>query len=434
MKNIKFCNIKNIFETRTAGKYGIPFLGFHLISDSDYQRSDILKSCVSELRNYYPRTKAVLVTKEQDADKLVNLINEFEFETVQLHNPDSGEIVKRIKGVYGSNVCVIQVITPETPLIEVHDETDVLLLDKSYLGGTGNQISSKDLESLLNKINFSRVLLAGGISHANLHEYLQLPVYGFDMQSALKSEYASKTENTDYMKMINTAELLGYQPKYEAKQVGFVIQDINQQNTDLLNEALKAQVDFLHVDVSDGFVSKPTNLESTKLLLAKASQINTHIPIQVHLFADSEDSIVELSKQIIPHEVTNVEKYVHINRDNYPNFSSDYIKSSDAYFALDVKDIIDETFPWEQYVKYKLLICLQSTQHHNRVDNLNSAIKMISYVGDIDPIITIDRSVDYSVLSELDQTENINVVCGSYLKENIEKRYNLLKKYLYARK
>ncbi len=66
MKLLKICNIKNIFETRTAGLMGIPFLGYHLISESDFARKNTIKKCVRELRMYYPNTKAILVTKEMD--------------------------------------------------------------------------------------------------------------------------------------------------------------------------------------------------------------------------------------------------------------------------------------------------------------------------------------------------------------------------------
>lgn len=61
-KLLKICNIKNIFETCTAAKLGVPYLGFHLISENDFDRVDELKLCIKELRTYYPKTKSVLVT------------------------------------------------------------------------------------------------------------------------------------------------------------------------------------------------------------------------------------------------------------------------------------------------------------------------------------------------------------------------------------
>jgi len=434
MKKLKFCNIKNIFETRTAGKLGVPFLGFHMISESDFQREEELKSCVRELRNYYPRTKAVLITKEKVVERLSNLIDEFEFETVQLHYPDSAEIAKTLRGIYGHNICIIQVITPETSSLDIHNETDILLLDKSYLGGTGKQLSEYELNDLLNQINFNRVLLAGGISHTNLHQYLHLNTYGFDIQSALKSDHPSSSENTDYTRMVSITKLLGYEPKYDQNQVGFVIQDIHQQNADLLSDAVQARVDFLHIDISDGFVSNKTELSLTKQLISNIRSINTHLPIQIHLFTNSEKSTTQICDAINCSKHANLELFTHINRDNFINFSEEFIKGGDYFLAVDVKDIIDETFPWEQFIKQKLLICLQSTAHSDRVANLNRAIKMIGYATNYPPVITIDRSVDYSVVTMLERTRNINVVCGNYLADNLAKRYNLLKKYLYARR
>ena len=98
MKLLKFCNIKNIYETRTAASLGIPLLGYHLISASDFARLNDIKQCVRELRSYYPISKAILVTKERDIEKVISIVNELEFDGVQLHYNDSNIQASTLKG------------------------------------------------------------------------------------------------------------------------------------------------------------------------------------------------------------------------------------------------------------------------------------------------------------------------------------------------
>jgi len=186
MKLLKFCNIKNIFETRTAASLGVPFLGYHLISENDFARYDDIKYCVQELRNYYPTTKAILVTKERDTKKLSSLIREIEFDGIQLHYPNSNNQAAALKGEFGNKFIVFQVISLESKDF-FPTQADYVLLDKSYLGGTGLQISNKDVQKMLNRLKNNKILLAGGISSTNLYRYLDFPVDGFDVQSAIKT-------------------------------------------------------------------------------------------------------------------------------------------------------------------------------------------------------------------------------------------------------
>ena len=130
---------------------------------------------------------------------------------------------------------------------------------------------------------------------------------------------------------------------------------------------------------------------------------------------------------------SNCDVFLHINRDNHSEYNHDFIQSENIFFAVDVKDVIDETFPWEQFVKKQMIVCMQSKEHSDRINNLNRGLKLIRYSTTIKPTISIDRSVDYEVILGLEDKNSINVVCGSYLRENITDRYKLLKQYLYGK-
>ena len=426
MKLLKLCNIKNIFETRTAGALRVSFLGYHLISENDFQRFKEIKKCVKELREYYPNTKSILVTKEQDVEKLIDIINEIEFSGVQLHYPDSEKISSKLKTVFGKDFIVIQVVSPESKNFDL-EYSDYVILDKSYLGGTGQSIPLDEVSDKLDNIKGKNILLAGGISPANIYQYINLPVAGFDVQSAIKSDSNNKTENSDYLKMTSIAGLLGYKNINRGGLVGFAVQDINQENQELYLEAFDNQVDFFHVDISDGFVGEKTDVGQLKRLIDSIRKINTHMMNQLHFFVESQSKYEELESQLSLKDYSNLEIYIHINRDNYSNFESGFLNGENVYFGLDVKDIVDELFPWEQFIKRNLLICMQSSNHEDRIQNLKSALKLVRYSTKNQPVITLDRSIDDKVVTSLEDCKLTNIVCGTYLRENIASRYPLIK-------
>ncbi|HRA73117.1 MAG TPA: hypothetical protein PLB11_09885, partial [Flavobacterium sp.] len=256
MKIVKFCNIKNVYETRTAARLGADYLGFHLISESDFKRISEIKISIRELKKTYPKTKSVLVTKETNIKKLKSILDEMEFEVVQLHYPDSTNIIAQIRSLYGSRLKIIQVITTNNTVLS--PLADIYLLDKSFLGGTGEEIGLEKIEKYLKIINKPNVLLAGGITIDNIDKYLNLRIIGFDIQTGIKSAYTNIKDNTDPTKIAKITKILHKAVIIPQNQVGYVIQDINQQNNDSLDNALHAKVDFLHIDISDGFINQPT--------------------------------------------------------------------------------------------------------------------------------------------------------------------------------
>lgn len=427
---LKYCNIKNIFETRIASRLKIPYLGFHFVSENDFERLPIIKSCVRELRSYFPATIPVLVTKERKTNEIIELINQIEFGAVQLHYPDSTEQISSLRGTFGNKIEIFQVITTDQNY-EVNCDADITIIDRSFIGGTGQQIDIPLLTAFLEKIKGNKVLLAGGISMNNLHDYSGLNISGFDIQSSLKSETPGKFENTNYNRMLDTAKILGYGLNDQPGQVGFAIQDIFQNNGDLLEPAMDGQVDFLHVDISDGFVVKETDLLSTASLITKIRGMSTHVPIQLHIFAKSENSVANILNQLkITGEQENTKTFVHINRDNFQSFGKAFITRNEIYFSVDVKDLIDELFPWEQFIKKQIFICLQSKEHKERVQNLNQSLKMINYSSKNKPTVTMDRGIDFETIMGIEDLTNLNFVCGTYLRENISRNYILLKQFI----
>lgn len=434
MNKIKFCNIKNIYETRTAASLGVDYLGYHLISENDYNRLDEIKECVRELKMYYPRTQSVLVTKEKDIDKLVIQIKSIEFDAVQLHYNDSENIINSLRTIFGSNIEIFRVITSQDTNLINNPNVDHTILDKSFIGGTGKEIGLDIISKFLKEVNIKNIFLAGGISAENIYKYIDLGVEGFDIQSAIKSNNKNSFENTDANKMFTISKLLGKDLVLQSSLVGFAIQDISQQNLDSLESAINAKVDFLHIDITDGFVSKETDLDLTLDLITSIKKKSSHINVQYHIFAKNQDSYNSIEEKIGLDLYSLDSAFIHINRDNYDKFNIKSLLNSKVSFGLDVKDLIDETFPWEQFIDKKVLVCLQSKEHQDRIENFNRAKKMINYAHKGDVIITLDRSVDLDVIQQIETTKNLNIVSGSFLRNNLTENYYLLKNYLYVHK
>lgn len=432
MKKIKFCDIKNIFETRTAGKLGVDYLGFHLISENDFKRLDLIKICIKELKMFYPNTKSVLVTKENDIETLIKLINSMEFDAVQLHYFNSNEIIDNLKGVYGDSVEIFQVLTSESD--KPNKNADNYILDKSFVGGTGKEIGFDKVNTLVKSLNIKNIFLAGGIAAENLYKYIDLDIYGFDIQSNIKAATKTEFENTDANKMSTIAKLLYKESIISNHQVGYAIQDIVQQNIDTLDEAILAKIDFLHIDITDGFVEQSTNLNLTLELIKNIREKSSHINVHYHIFAKSEESYEQMIKFLDIETDISSKIFLHINRDNYDKFESEKLTSEKINYSLDVKDLIDELFPWEKFIKDETLVCLQSKNHTERVSNFNRAHKMINYAHKGPVSITIDRSVDLETIKDIEDVETVNIVSGSFLRSNLSQNYYLLKNYFYVRK
>jgi phosphoribosylanthranilate isomerase len=434
MKKIKFCNIKNLYETRTAGRLGVDYVGFHLISENDYKRIDEIKESVRELKMFYPKTKSVLVTKERDIIKLSDLIRAFEFDAIQLHYPDSDNAVNALRTIFNSNIEIFKVVTSENINISNLNKVDHIILDKSFLGGTGQEIGIETITKSLRGIKLKNIFLAGGISAENIYKYIDLDVEGFDIQSAIKSSKEKSLDNADANKMYKITKLLGKQQVVQKGQIGFAIQDIMQQNLDALGSSINAKVDFLHIDITDGFVSTETNLNLTLNLINAIKRLSSHIKIQYHIFAKTQDSYNKIN-DLLSLDLYNTDSiFIHINRDNYDQFDIKSLVNGRVSFGLDVKDLIDETFPWEQFINESVLICLQSKEHRERVLNFNRAKKMISYAHTGQISITLDRSIDLEVIQQIEDAKNLSIVSGSFLRKNLSENYYLLKNYLYVTK
>lgn len=425
---LKFCNLKDIYETRTAASFGADYIGFHLISENDFKRTDTIKSCVTELRMYFPKTKSVLVTKETDIQLLVKLIDDIEFDVVQLHYEKSNDIIAKLRGYYGNQIEIIQVVTLETEKAELSSEADFYILDRSYTGGTGQENEILRIGEFLHGEDESKFILAGGISANNLSSYLRFEVGGFDIQTGIKSAY-STVQNTDYCKIQTITKMLNKQQFHKKNTISISLQG----ERDIIQKAVLSYIDRLHIDISDGFIGDQTDLNIITGLIKDRNMINRHIPIDIHIFSTDQISFKTIYDSLSLEDTINISIYLHINRNNFHKFNISQLNYSNLYFGLDVIDLIDEFFPWEKYIRDKILVCLQSSEHSDREENFINAHKMINYSTTNHPTVILDRGIDMAALTKIDNLKKINIVSGAYLKQDLSRRYTLLKNYFFER-
>lgn len=208
--------------------------------------------------------------------------------------------------------------------------------------------------------------------------------------------------------------------------VGFVIQNVQQKNQEMVSDVLKSNIDFLHIDISDGFAGIKSDVATTHDLLNRISKISKDMPVQIHFFVSNEENYVKFTKLLDLDSHCNILKFIHVNRDNYTNFSKELLDNPNIYFGIDVRDILNDSLPIKIYQKAQLIICLQSKEEESRIDNFDIAIERIRQINK-EAILTVDRSVDYDTLKKIKKARGLNVVAGSYLKKDLTKGYSLLK-------
>lgn len=210
-------------------------------------------------------------------------------------------------------------------------------------------------------------------------------------------------------------------------QIGFPIQDIRQENQELLEHVLTQGIDFLHVDVTDGYVGTETNLSETKKLLRKIRLTNPNISVQVHLFVLSKSSLIRIISQL-PNTL-NQKYYLHLNRDNLSEFKPVDFKKYHIHLAFDVIDILEAKIPDSFLNQAEVIVCLQSREEQKRCQNFDKAL-LILQKHNPSIVVTLDRSIDLSTIKNIKNRQHLNVICGNYLKEDFESRYKLLKENL----
>lgn len=429
---LKVCNVKSKLEARSLAKLGVDLLGFHLISPNDKKRYNVLKATMSEIHRFFPDTESVLVTKETDRGTLLSNVEELEPNFMQLHYAESHKLVDFVSKTTHGNVKGIQVFTPHVDTYSISQNTKYVLFDSSYVGGTGRLAQKKQINATIKRLRKKTklpILFGGGVNKENAPRLMNLPIQGFDVQSSLKS--ANPKTNIDISKVEEVSSVLKRSRKLINKKngIGYVIYDIQQRNFENLEMALNTEVDFLHFDISDGFIGEPSSLDKIKALIKTIRDKELAMPLQFHIFTKS-DSFLRLIEKTIEREIDPLRSiFVHINRDNMlpPESVNRFLP------AFDVRDILNDKLSIEEYTNHLqeriVLLVLESIEKKERLKNMNAAITILNKMHNINRII-LDRGVDAKLANSIDTDAQIDLAVGGFLGQNMSQRYNLLVTFL----
>jgi phosphoribosylanthranilate isomerase len=423
---LKFCDLRYIHETRTAGRLGAAYVGYHLITPNDFARRDTLARCVFELKHRYPGTKSLMVTKERSAPVIAGLVEDIGFDGVQLHYPDSGAQVRYLRSRFGPGFVLAQVATSDEA--RWPSGGDLLILDRSYRGGSGQEHDPGVLNRALRRATDGRrILVAGGLDPSNIRRYLGLGAAGFDVQSGIKAEDRGGPDNADRLKMKALADALGLTgADCRTSRIGVSLGG-SPVTENRINRLLAGCIDFIHLDVSDGFVLPATPRGWLDLVIAALAGSTGHIPIQVHVFASSVDSALRLELGLgglVRHEVS---FFRHLNRDN-PACGDPLGDVLRRCVALDVRDVLAHAVPRSLFGGPEMVLCLPSTDDPERAAKTRQAVGLVRSMNP-DARIILDRGVDWDIISSVKGFERIDFVGGAFLESSVGEKINRLTNY-----
>lgn len=423
MKQVKICDVKNIYEARTLGEFGVDFIGLHYVSERDKKRSEDLKMIIRLCHQDHPKTKSILVTKETKIDVLIAMVNEFECDGLQLHYAAEPVLLAKLRAHFGEQLLLFAVASPDMPL---ENNTlryiDYLIVDKSYLGGTGTRLTADERRQLLRHYKGKKILLAGGVDETLIGELLDSKsIVGFDIQSSVKSNKKDEYENISLQRLRSVLGALGrYDSRIAQGQVGLsCVED------DILLEFYGAS-DFWHFDFFDDVFGLNTNIDAIVEAMYRYAEMNSHFRFQVHIFSSRIEYINKVIDAVKDISVKTLEYYIHHNDETVRSF----VLNDNVYASVDTKDIISGSFPLKGPIsRERIILCLQSERHIERGTNANAAMKIIRELWKKNMRVTLDRGIFPGDLNyALEQ--KVDVVSGRYLRSTKKEGYNELRRSL----
>lgn len=188
---IKICDIRDAKVAKYCEEQGVSFLGVHQIK---YPLTQEKKEMLQEIKSHTDKIKLVLVTQEQDMEKLLEMCLEYDWDYIQLHFKISPKKILKLKDDLKdnfSNAGIISVV--DISDIEDYDVdmlakvSDFILFDSSIRGGTGRTSSIEALKKLAEIAKGIKYFIAGGLNSENVTNIISIcKPYAVDVQSGVE--------------------------------------------------------------------------------------------------------------------------------------------------------------------------------------------------------------------------------------------------------
>lgn len=188
---VKICDIRTPEIASFCAQEGVDYLGLHQI------RAPITKEKLSTfqaIKQAAPELSLVLVTKESNLDKLLEMCLQFEWDYVQMHFQITPHNIVKFKEKLRANDSSINIISViETgslivePLQSILKVSDFLLYDSSMRGGTGVLSDREALAKVSSVTNGIPYFVAGGLTPENVVSVIELTrPFAVDVQSSVE--------------------------------------------------------------------------------------------------------------------------------------------------------------------------------------------------------------------------------------------------------
>lgn len=188
---IKICDVRDANIAKYCEQQGVSYLGIHQIKAPLTQEK---KNLFYKIRDVTNNVKLVLVTQEQDRDKLLEMCLTCDWDYIQLHfkiMPNDVLDLRRKLINKNSRAGIISVVDigdlEEYNVNMLSKVSDFLLFDSSIKGGTGIPSSIDALKKIKQISNGKDFFIAGGLNDKNVLETIKTcQPYAVDVQSGVE--------------------------------------------------------------------------------------------------------------------------------------------------------------------------------------------------------------------------------------------------------
>ncbi|KNY30554.1 phosphoribosylanthranilate isomerase [Pseudobacteroides cellulosolvens] len=189
---VKICDVRTPEVAAFCAQEGVDFLGLHQIwAPITNEKLGIFQS----IKQAAPGLSLVLVTKESNLDKLLEMCLQFEWNCVQMHFQTAQHNIVKFKEklrANGSSIKIISVIETRSLIAEslqsISKVSDFLLFDSSMRGGTGVLSDRESLAKVSSVVKGIPYFVAGGLTPENVVSVIGLTrPFAVDVQSGVES-------------------------------------------------------------------------------------------------------------------------------------------------------------------------------------------------------------------------------------------------------
>lgn len=283
---VKVCRVESIHVARYLARIGSDLVGLHFI-DGVPKDSRILnhyKLILGELKKYYS-TKSVMVTRSKDPKVIQQSHRLLETDFIQLHSDiNLRRKINILKDIncFGQKYNLINVVTSGNNTQDILGEN--ILIDKSYLGGTGKTVDKDKIKKIIRRNKEKFVFLAGGVNAQNVeYKIKKMDISAVDVQSSLENKTSHKKDIKkikEFFEKINREHVLLTLPYKTIVSVSLQPQELGNKPINLDDQ----DVDIVHADYSDGVSVEGWKVKSDDSVKYWAKR-NPFIPLDVHMFS-----------------------------------------------------------------------------------------------------------------------------------------------------